>query len=67
MAGAALHSAQRTAAGFPLIERITAVAMVPNVAAQLVPCTGPFGSSEPWASHGEYVSVVIPTAQAFVD
>jgi prepilin-type N-terminal cleavage/methylation domain-containing protein len=35
--------------------------------AQLVPCAGPFGSSAPWTSHGQYVSSVTQTAQAFVN
>jgi prepilin-type N-terminal cleavage/methylation domain-containing protein len=35
--------------------------------AELVPCAGPFGSSEPWTSHGDYVSAVTQTAQAFLD
>jgi len=35
--------------------------------AQLVPCAGPFSSSEPWQDHGEYVASVTQTAQDFVD
>jgi type II secretory pathway pseudopilin PulG len=34
---------------------------------QLVPCAGPFGSSEPWQNKGEYVASVAQTAQDFVD
>jgi len=35
--------------------------------AQLVPCAGPFGSSEPWQDHGQYVASVTQTAQDFVE
>ena len=35
--------------------------------AQLVPCAGPFGSSEPWASHRDYVLAVTHVVQTFLD
>jgi len=34
---------------------------------QLVPCAGPFGSSEPWQDHGQYIAPVTQTAQDFAD
>lgn len=34
--------------------------------AQLVPCAGPFGTTQPWKNHGQYVSFVAKTAESFV-
>ena len=34
--------------------------------AELVPCAGPLGSTEPWKSHGAYVSSVVTTVNSFV-
>jgi hypothetical protein len=35
--------------------------------AQLCPCEGPLGSSEPWTNHGKYVSCVTQAANGFRD
>jgi len=35
--------------------------------AQLSPCAGPRGTTEPWRNHGEYVSTTTKAAQSFVD
>jgi hypothetical protein len=35
--------------------------------AQLVPCDGPFGSTEGWKNHGQYVSAVAATVKEFVE
>ena len=34
--------------------------------AELVPCEGPMGSTEPWRNHGKYVSTVSKTAVSFM-
>jgi len=34
--------------------------------AQLAPCTGPPGSTQPWKNHGQYVSRVAKTAESFI-
>lgn len=33
---------------------------------QLVPCSGPRGTTEPWKNHGQYVSSVAKTANSFL-
>lgn len=33
---------------------------------QLVPCSGPRGSTEPWRNHGQYVSAFVRTAVGFL-
>src|SRR5262249_27064169 len=33
---------------------------------QLCPCAGPFGTTEPWKNHGQFVSCVAHTAENFV-
>lgn len=35
-------------------------------AAQLSPCEGPWGSTEPWKNHGDYVSSVTTSTKSFV-
>ncbi|WP_341939687.1 thrombospondin type 3 repeat-containing protein [Marinimicrobium sp. C2-29] len=35
--------------------------------AQLCPCDGPRGSTEPWRNHGKYVSCVAKSAETFVE
>jgi hypothetical protein len=34
--------------------------------AQLCPCEGPHGTTEPWKNHGQYVSCVAKSATNFV-
>ena len=33
--------------------------------AQLCPCAGPRGTTQPWKNHGQYVSCVSKSAQGF--
>lgn len=35
--------------------------------AQLNPCEGPRGSTEPWKNHGQYVAAVAKSAESFLD
>lgn len=34
--------------------------------AQLAPCAGPRGTTQPWKNHGQYVAFVAKTAQSFL-